>query len=136
MAAEPMPAWETEIIELHEFFEQLFLGMTESLERADQALAPDFTMAGPDGSLSSRATVMSQLEAGIGHTPELSITIEGLGLLVETDDLVIAEYIEVHGLRDDRSNRRRSTVVFRKDPDGPNGLRWLRVQETWINPAN
>lgn len=136
MAVEPVTAWETEIIELHEFFELLFLGTTDSLDRADQALAADFTMAGPSGTLSPRATVMSQLEAGIGHTSELSITVEGLQLLAETDDLVVAEYIEVHGLRDDRSNRRRSTVVFRKDPDGPNGLRWLRVQETWIDPTS
>ena len=135
MAAEPVPAWATEIIELHEFFEQLFLGTTDSLDRADRALAAEFTMAGPNGTLSPRATVMSQLKAGIGHSTELSIAVEGLELLVETDDLVVAEYIEVHGLRDDRSNRRRSTVVFRKDPDGPNGLRWLRVHETWIDPT-
>ena len=130
-----MDAWHQEIVELHDFFEELFLGTTESLARADRALADDFTMAGPHGTLSSRAEIRGQLEAGIGHTTDLEITIEEPQLVAETDDLLVAEYIEVHGLRDGRANRRRSTVVFRKDFDGPNGLRWLRVHETWIEPT-
>ena len=31
--------WHREIVELHEFFEELFLGTTDSLARADAALA-------------------------------------------------------------------------------------------------
>ena len=130
-----MAGWEREIVELHEFFERLFLGQTESLDRADQALASDFTMAGPHGVLSQRADVMGQLGAGIGHASELSIRVEDPRLILETDDTIVAEYIEVHGLSGDRHNRRRSTVVFKKDADGPNGLRWLRVHETWIDPT-
>ncbi len=135
MPTDDRPAWQTEIIEPHEFFEQLFLGTTTSLDRADHALHGDFTMAGPHGTRSPRAQVMDQLEAGIGHSAELSIAVEGFELIAETDDLVVAEYIEVHRLSDDRTNRRRSTVVFRKEPDGPNGLRWLRVHETWVEPT-
>ena len=128
--------WHREIVELHEFFEELFLGTTDSLARADAALADEFTMAGPHGIVSPRETVMSQLEAGIAHTTELTILIEEPRLLCETDDLVVAEYVEVHQLREGRGNRRRTTVVFRKDPDGPNGLRWLRAHETWIEPTD
>jgi hypothetical protein len=136
MDAEPRPPWQTEIIELHDFFEELFFGNTTSLDRAAAALADDFTMAGPYGAVTSRDQVMAQLESGIGHTSELAISVEGLQLILETEDVVVAEYVEVHSLRDDRSNQRRSTVVFRRDPDGPNGLRWVRVQETWIEPTD
>jgi hypothetical protein len=44
---------------------------------------------------------------------------------------VIATYVEHHQLRD-RANHRLATVVFRVDPEGSNGLRWLRVHETWV----
>ena len=128
-----MHAWNRAIVELHQFFEDLFLGRVESLNRAEQALDASFTMAGPHGTRTSRAEVLSQLEAGYNQTDELSIGIEQPLLIADDDKIIVAEYIEVHELPNGQRNRRRSTVVFRIDPEGPNGLRWLRVHETFID---
>ena len=126
------PAWHREIDELHEFFEGLFLGTITSLDRAEAALAADFTMAGPDGTVSDRAAIMAMLDAGRAHTTSLTIEIEDHRLLAETAELIVANYIEVHRLAD-RDNRRRTTVVFRKAAEAPQGLLWVRAHETWID---
>ncbi|MEM7092841.1 MAG: DUF4440 domain-containing protein [Actinomycetota bacterium] len=131
-----MDGWHREIVELHQFFEDLFLGKTESIDRAEQALDADFTMAGPYGAVADRSTVLAQLQAGIAHTQQLTISVPHAQLLIETDDLVVAEYIEVHDLRGDRTNERRTTVIFRKDPEAPNGVRWARAQETFIEATS
>lgn len=127
-----MEPWHREIVELHELFEDYFLGKDDDLDRVEAALADEFTMAGPDGTVAGRAETIRAIRAGHAHTESLRIRIEAPQLIAETDELVVAEYIEVHDLVD-RTNRRRTTVVFRRDADGPNGLRWLRAQETWID---
>ena len=126
-----MTKWREEIEELHDVFEAYFLGATDSLERVEAALGVDFTIVGPNGVESSRAETMQALVSGHGHTASLLITVTEPHLLIENDDLLIASYIENHQLVD-RTNHRRSTVVFSKDDAGPNGLQWHRVHETWI----
>lgn len=128
-----MTDWQTEIAELHAFFEAYFLGaLPDDLYRVDAALAPAFVMAGPDGNESSREQVMASLKAGYRHTSSLKITTSEYRLVHDSDTVVIAAYTESHQLSD-RSNHRRATVVFLRDPQGPNGLCWLRVHETWID---
>lgn len=125
--------WREEIIELHEFFEAYFLGTVDSLERAERAFAPEFTFVGPDGTESDRAGVIRMLLDGHAHTGELKITTTDHRLVVETEEAVVATYVERHQLSGGRSNERRSTVVFVADPGAPNGLRWRHVQETWVS---
>ena len=124
--------WRTEIDELHAFFEAYFLGRLERTDigRVERALARDFTMLGPDGTESDRATTLSAIENGHDHTEALEITVTEHRLIASTDDHVVATYVENHTLAD-RTNHRVATVVFTRDPAGPNGLRWVRVQETW-----
>lgn len=124
--------WQREIVELHELFASYFLGATDSLQRVERALADDFTIVGPDGSLSDRDETLAALLAGHAHTTSLVIAIAEMTLLAETQELVVASYIEAHELAL-RSNRRLSTVVFRRDTDAPNGLAWVRVHETWLD---
>ncbi len=125
--------WRDEIIELHQAFETWFLGTGESLDRVEEALDPRFTFVGPDGSESDRAAIIEQIAAGRGHTNDLTITTSDHVLLEATAEVALARYVEIHNWPDGRSNRRLSTVVFRVDPTGPNGLRWLRVHETWLD---
>ncbi len=127
--------WRAEIIELHEFFQAYFLGQTDSLERAENALHDDFTFVGPHGDEVDRQTTIDRLAAGHAHTTDLTITTEEHALLQTSGELVVARYVEGHQWPDGRANRRLSTVVFLVDPTGPNGLRWLRVHETWIDRA-
>lgn len=128
-------AWKTEIIELHEFFEDYFLGRLplDALERADAAFDPHFTMVGPDGVLRNRVTIMQMLHDGHHHTDDLSITTTEHHLIHEDADTVVAGYVERHDLRDERTNERRTSVVFLRDPAAPNGLAWRHAQETWID---
>lgn len=130
-----LPNWRTEVDQLHRFFQALFLAEIDSIDRADTAFGSDFSFVGPDGARSGRDVVLAQLEAGRGHSSHLRIEIEGHRTIVETDSLIVAEYIEVHHLAEG-GNRRRSTVVFDIDPTGPNGVRWRHVHETFLPPTD
>lgn len=123
--------WAREIRDLHEFFEAWFLGTADSMQPMLDALVDDFTIVSPSGDVSDRVATIAAVESARAHTSSLRIRIRGDELLAATDELVVARYIESHDLVD-RSNDRRSTVVFRVDPRRPNGLRWLTVHETWL----
>jgi len=128
-----MADWETEIRELHEFFEAYFLGTSgKELDRVEAALGSDFTMCGPSGDESDRKATIKALKDGFAHTLSLRIEIADPELLFDDAHQLIAAYTEIHHLAD-RSNYRRSTVIFGHDPDAPNGLRWIRVHESWID---
>ncbi len=124
--------WRAEIIEFHDFFQAYFLGQDDSLDRVDAALHPGFSIVGPDGGVSDRATTLEMLRQGHAHTESLVITTLDHALLHQTDEILVASYIEHHALSA-ATNERLSTVVFDIDPGGPNGVRWLRVHETWLN---
>ena len=127
--------WREEIDELHQFFEGYFLGTESSLDRVDAVLSPTFTIVGPHGVESDRPETMQALADGHAHTASLRIATSDHRLLLAEGNVVVASYIEHHQLRD-RSNHRRSTVVFTIDEDAPNGLRWEHVHETWVeDPA-
>ena len=127
-----MDAWEREIVELHDFFEGYFLGARDDLDRVEAALDHDFSMAGPEGTVAGRGATISAIESAYDSHEQLRILITQARLVAESPELVVAEYVESHELSD-RMNHRRSTVTFRRDPGGPNGLRWVHVAETWID---
>lgn len=124
--------WELEIRELHDFFQAYFLGETDDIARVQDALAPGFTMIGPRGDVRDRTAVIDQIVAGYAHTNSLTIEIQEPTFVHQDGDTVVSRYVEVHRLRDG-SNRRIATVVFNIDPTGPNGVRWLLVQETFVD---
>lgn len=124
-------AWQAEIEELHQVFEAYFLGTIDTLDRVEQALAPDFTIVGPHGVEATRVETLEALRAGHAHTKSLAITVTDAALLFETPDVLIARYVENHQLAE-RTNHRLSTVVFTPDDAAPLGLSWRRVHETWL----
>ncbi len=128
-----MDTWLKEVTELHDFFEGYFLGTlpADDLVRLEAALADDFTILSPDGSVSTRDATIHAIRQGHDHTKSLKITITEPSLLIASDEVVVARYVENHELTNG-SNHRWSIVAFRKDPDGPNGLRWVTVHETWV----
>ncbi len=131
-------AWMTEVDELHEFFEAYFLGTipADDLTRFETVLDPDFTIVGPDGGVSNRATTLDAVRQGFHHTSDFTLTTRDHRLVHADDSTVVGSYIEHHGWSDGRENERLSTVVFRVDDSMPNGLRWLRVHETWTVHAS
>jgi len=124
--------WRREIEELHQFFEDWFLGTESSMQRVEEVFAPDMTFVGPNGAETNRDETIRMIRDGRAHTTDLRITTTDHRLLHRADDVLVASYVEHHQLAE-TSNRRLSTVVFLADPDAPNGLLWLRVQETWID---
>lgn len=127
--------WQTEIIELHEFFEAYFLGTIplDALGRADAAFHHDFTMVGPHGELRNRATILQMLHDGHAHTRQLEISTSDHTLVIDDADTVVATYVERHHQPDDHDNARRTVVVFVRDEAAPNGLAWRHAQETWLD---
>jgi len=123
--------WIKEIEELHTFFEAWFLGAETSLHRAEVAFAPGFTFAGPDGTEHDRGGVIEMLREGRAHTNDLRIITSDHHLVVETDGVLVCTYVEHHHLGT-RQTHRLTTAVFVPEQSAPNGLQWLRVQETWL----
>lgn len=128
------PGWHLEIDELHAFFEAYFLGHENSLERAESVLADDFAIVGPDGVEVDRAGTIAMLKAGHARAESITITTSEHQLLFESDELVVASYVEHHQLAE-RQNERLSTVCFVPAAMAPNGVRWFRVHETWRSAA-
>ncbi len=123
--------WRAEIDDQHRYLEALFLGSETSLDRAEQSFHADYTFVGPNGETADRRATLEMLRQGIGHTSQLTLTVSDHRLLFESDEIVVAEFVERHDLARG-ANERRCTVVFVVDAAGPNGLRWLRTHESWI----
>jgi len=124
-----------EINELHQFFEDWLTGTLPetdaAFERVERALGPGFRLIHPSGSWRSRGDVLKGLRAGYGGQPDLTIQIRDAQLVDEGEELLLATYEEWQEAGDS-SDGRLSTVLFRRAEEGPNGLRWIHVQETWI----
>lgn len=134
-APSPLAAALAEIRQLHAFFEDWFTGR---LERGDDALGrmagvldPTFFLVAPSGERLPRARLLRLLADLHGSRPEhFRILVEAAEGRVVAHDHVLATYEEVHR-GDGDETRRRSTALFRPDPDAPNGFVWLFVHETW-----
>ena len=128
-----MEAWHREIVELHEFFQGYFLGTIDAddVGRLEAALAADFTIVGPGGGVTARADTVAAVRGGHASATQLRITVIGAQLLVDGPDVVVARYEEHHESANGATGRL-STVVFTRESDAPNGLRWRTVHETWL----
>ncbi len=125
-----------EIDELHAFF-MTWLGGTRpknpaALDRLEAALAPGFSMVTPDGRRLSRAAVIGWITAAHGaRGAEFRIWITDIEPLHLEPPHALIGYVERQHA-EGRETARCASVLFRVDPEGPNGLRWLAVHETWL----
>jgi len=120
--------------ELHEAFEAWFRpGAADAvLARIEAALAPGFVVVSPDGSQLARHELLALLRAARGcRGPGFRIAVEAAAPLHVAPPLVLLGYVERQRTESGETTRR-SSALFRADPAGPNGLRWLAVHETWI----
>lgn len=130
------PDWETEVRELHAFFEGWFTGELppEAIERLEDAFHPSFTMVDPAGTVIVRAALIGDVAAAHG-LGEVHIEVDNFHQLAVRDRLIVGRYDEwQHRARDGvvSINGRRSTAVFIPDRVAPCGVRWLTVHETAI----
>ena len=129
-------AAEREIHELHDFFMTWLGGMRPrdqaALDRLEAALAPGFSMVTPDGRRLSRPAVVGWIAAAHGaRGAAFRIWITDVEPLHVEPPHALIGYVERQHA-DGRDSARRASVLFRVDPSGPNGLRWLAVHETWL----
>ncbi|MEM8706188.1 MAG: DUF4440 domain-containing protein [Actinomycetota bacterium] len=138
MADAPTPPWHVEIDQLHAFFEGYFLGTiaVDDTGRFADVLDDGFTIVGPHGETSSRDETLAMVRQGHAHTSDMTIRCVDHRLVHADGDTTVATYVEEHHWTDGRANRRLATVVFTADVTMPNGLRWVRVHETWVPEAS
>ncbi|MEN9938128.1 MAG: hypothetical protein RLZZ387_4707 [Chloroflexota bacterium] len=134
----PTPPWQTEIVELHAFFEQ-WLGGTlpdtdAAFARLVDTMAPTFAIVTPAGRLVERAELLPQLRTAHSSRPGWRMWIERPVLRFQHGALTGATYEEWQRHVDGVVTARLSTVIFHPQPGTPNGLAWLHVHETWLPP--
>lgn len=145
MDPEARASIETDILEMHRFFEDWFTGRCpdddETFERGvARRLAPAFRIVMPGGTMLDRDGLLGALRAGHGVNGEFRIEIRDVaGRYLDTGHgLVLATYVEwqsdaVNSVPPD--NGRMSSAVFERHAGAPNGFRWVHVHETWLPAA-
>lgn len=134
-----LPPWHAEIVELHDFF-QGWLGGTlpatdEAYARLVDTQASEFVIVTPGGERIPGPALLLQLRSAHGSRPGWRMWIENAELRFAQGGLTVATYEEWQQRADGTVTGRLSTVVFRDQPDTPNGLIWLHVHETWLPEA-
>jgi hypothetical protein len=123
---------EREVEGLHAFFESRFTGQGGEMDRARRALGADFEVVTTAGELQSRETILSGIESAEGtYAPGFAIEIRNVEVVDRTDDRCLVRY-EEHQSGGEEDTARVSTALFGPDPDAPEGVRWIHLQETWL----
>lgn len=121
-------AFDTEVRELHSFFERWFAGTADRAESARLDVLDDtFHMIDPDGRLQSVGDVRSAIENAYGRR---SVLIEIRNVQVHPS-APVGTYEEWQ-TTDGELTGRLSSAVMKGDPLSPNGLRWMHLHETWL----
>lgn len=128
-----MDNYSREITELHQFFQDYFTGNipSEAVSRFDETLADGFTLIDSSGRITEYDAIKQIIRQLHGQRKGLRVWVENIVLRHETDELVIATYEEWQATGE-KTTRRESSVVFRKDESAPNGLLWLHVHESGL----
>lgn len=124
-----------EIEELHAFFQAWFAGELPKDEanfgRFSQTISPNFTIIGPNGSITDHDGITAVLRSAHGAGP-FEIWIENASAKPLGSGLWLALYEEWQ-IRLGVKSVRQSSAIFEERADAPNGLVWRHVHETWIN---
>ena len=121
-------AFETEVHQLHAFFERWYAGTADAAEiqRLD-VLSDSFVMIGPDGRTTDGRLVHTAIEQTYGGR-WMQVTIRNVSVRPEFDFGTYEEWQTEGGV----TTGRLSTAVMHPAPDHPNGLEWIHLHETWL----
>ena len=129
---------ETEIVDLHRFFEAWMNGILpeseEAFARFADVMDDGFEIVHPDGHLQLLPELTRRLWGAHGLYDQkhpIQIWIDGFRFRLSAGPLTLATYEEWQQTGDGTRGRL-STVLFRDDPAAPNGLRWVHVHEVWL----
>jgi len=130
-----MTDYEREIVELHQFFEDWFIGRLENTDAAfarfAEAMGPGFHIVNPSGRLTARPALMAGLRNAYNTWDKGRIWIKNVQVRGQYDTISIVTYEEWQAVGEAEGGRL-STVVFNADAKAVNGLLWLHVHETWL----
>jgi hypothetical protein len=125
--------YQTEIIRLHQFFEDWFNGRIPQTDAGfapfPQALAPAFHIISPGGELSDRESILNRVRRAYNTQRGTRIWIQNGVLRWQQADLALVTYEEWQEGPSATARGRLSTVVFQHQADA---LAWLHVHETWL----
>lgn len=126
-----------EVAELHRFFQDWMSGDVPSeasvFERFSIVLAPEFQIISPEGKTSTRDEILDSVKGAYGSESGRGFRVwienyQGRPLREDIQFVNYQEWQESEGKRRGRS----STALFQRFPEAPNGVRWLRVSESWL----
>lgn len=127
---------QTEINELHQFFQDWFNGAIPATDktfaRLLTALGPGFTIINPDGRLTERRSLVEGLRKSYNTRNRFKIWIENFQFWRLEGSISVMIYEEWHQTLNGEPAARISTALFKEDANAPNGVSWLHVHETWL----
>ena len=124
-----------EVEDLHRFFVGWFGGTLErsALERFAAAIDPDCLYITPDCARLEQSALVEMMRGAYGSNPDFRIEIEGVRVLRDLGETVLAAYTERQsGARRSASENGRFTT-FLMTKATPH--RWLHIHETWLPEA-
>lgn len=126
---------EAEIVELHQFFQDWYIGKLErskeNFDRLENALADGFRIVTPNAQIIERQPLIDGIENAHNTQVAMRIWIEDVHIQHWLDDHVLATYQEWQE-KGGETTTRLSSVLFKRKPENPHGLEWLFVHETWM----
>lgn len=130
---------ETEIIELHRFFERWFNGeledSPEAFSRLSDVLSERFQMVSPGGETLERREVLAGVRRQHGShraaAEPYRIEIRAVDGRFRGPGVALVTYQEWQWV-DGEVRARASSALFRERKDTPEGVEWLHLHETWL----
>lgn len=128
-----MENYEKEIKDLHQFFEDYALGISQRTDvtRFANVLDDQFVIVASSGNIATRIQSIDIIKSGYGQRDSFKIWIENVVLRQHIHDIFIVTYEEWQTI-DDVTTKRMSTVIFQEDESKPNELIWLHVHESGL----
>ncbi|MEO0681668.1 MAG: hypothetical protein AAF192_14780 [Pseudomonadota bacterium] len=123
--------------DLHRFLQDWLTGdrPRDGFARFADAMAPELEVTSPLGTATGRDALLPEFEGLHGalaaQRDAFRIWVENAECRQVFGDVALVTYEEWHAL-EGATSARRSTVLYRRAPDAPGGVRWLHVHETWL----
>lgn len=125
-----------EVVALHETIEGWLAGTLPKTEdayaRFRDAMAEDFVIISPRGTLSNRIAIVDSLREAHGvRDRSFKISIRNVRTRLLRPPLALLTYEEWQ--HDGKNTTARlSSVWLRDDPSAPDGIAWVHLHETWL----
>jgi len=124
-----------EITEFFQFFSDWFDGTSpntdEQFNRIACVIPKDGTYISDEGELIiAKPFFMEHIRPAHGSIPKLHMQAKNVQLIWENGDIALVIFEECSRASVPVTGDRLCSVIFRKNPNTPNGIEWLHFQET------